>query len=230
MIKKKRRVALALMGLTVIVIYQYITREVDEKMVAENNSRQLPESIPERDSTKAGLSTGSFHDQDIYKADASHAAKTVNLKFETQLLRNGSISYSQAYALLVSKDFATHMQEIRRQSNGDLDASEMTEVYEKLINDACESQSSIELETLACGLNMCAGSIRTYGSNGELLYPLVEATLTPPEGGRMYSMVETSVTEQEDVSEHRFVFSTNPNSNSISGDNQRPAPDSKSLP
>lgn len=199
-------------------------------MVAEKNSHQLPESIPEPKGTKAGLSTGSSYDQYAYKADASHFAKTLSLRFERQLMRNGSILYSQAYALLVSKNFATHMQEIRRQSNMDLDASEITGIYEKLISDACGSQSTIELEALACGLSVCAGSIKTYGSNGELLYPLVEAALTPPGGGRIYSMVETSVTEQGDISEHRFVFSINPNSNSISGDNQLPAPRSKSLP
>lgn len=145
----------------------------------------------------------------------------LNLKFENEVLKGGKISYVRAVRMLKGDDFKSYMQDALWQSQRDLEAARMTEIYTKNIEKSFGNDRSISIENIGCGLSVCVGAITTYGAEGESKYNLFQQALSPADGAPAYSMIEVPMGEEGGVVEHRFVFATDPDMNAI-GDAAHP--------
>ncbi|WP_185815403.1 hypothetical protein [Xanthomonas sp. SS] len=145
----------------------------------------------------------------------------LTLKFERTLLMGGKISYNQAAKMLQGKHFDSYMQDVLWQSERDLEASHMTEIYDQALKNALSDGESISIDKFGCGLSICVGSIRTYGDVGKEQYLRFQQALSPAGGTPAYSMIEVPLGEDGEMVEHRFVFAADPRMNGI-GDGPRP--------
>ncbi|MBB4127010.1 hypothetical protein GGR77_002324 [Xanthomonas translucens] len=145
----------------------------------------------------------------------------LNLKFENEVLKGGKISYVRAVRMLKGDDFKSYMQDALWQSQRDLEAAHMTEIYTENIEKSFGNDRSILIENIGCGLSVCVGAITTYGAGGGSKYNLFQQALSPANGAPAYSMIEVPMGEEGGVVEHRFVFATDPNMNAI-GDAAHP--------
>lgn len=143
------------------------------------------------------------------------AASGVNLRFEKTLLRGGRISYDQTIRILQGDHFDSYMQDVLWQSARDLDAAHLTELYARKFETAFTNDPSIFIEDFACGLSICVGEITTYGVQGEQEYSRFHKALSLADDTPAYSMIELPIGEDRDVTEHRFVFATDPFMNGI---------------
>ncbi|MDR6672578.1 hypothetical protein [Xanthomonas sp. 1678] len=139
----------------------------------------------------------------------------LNLEFEKAVLRGGKISYARAVRMLKGEDFKNYMQDALWQSQRDMEAARVTEIYAKTIEKSFENDPSIVIENLGCGLSVCVGAITTYGAVGEDKYNRFQQVLSPADGTPAYSMIEVPMGEEGEAVEHRFVFATDPNMNAI---------------
>jgi len=155
------------------------------------------------------------------KGEVLDPKAVLTLEFEKAVLKGGKISYAWAVHMLKGDDFKNYMQDALWQSQRDLEAARMTEIYAKAIEASFGNDPSISIESLGCGLSICVGAITAYGAEGEDKYNRFQQALSPADGTPAYSMIEVPIGEEGGTVKHRFVFATDPNMNAI-GDAARP--------
>ncbi len=144
-----------------------------------------------------------------------------NLKFEKTMIRQGRISFDQAVRMLKGNYFDSYIRDVQWQSQRDLEAARMTELYVQTVEKLFGDDRLVSLDELGCGLSICVGSITTYGFEGEQQYTRLHQALAPGESTPAYSMIEVPLGEEGGIVQHRFVFAADQDMTSI-GDRKLP--------
>lgn len=158
-----------------------------------------------------GDSPPNSHENSIPPSSASNFAA---LHFEQQLLSNKSMNSKKIETLLFSKKFENEIDRFRNESANNADALDLTELYRKiLIDHLMKNKISANLSTLTCGTTLCIGSLKN-GTESE--YKKWADILFKDTSVPMFGFINTTLQFGEGTWEHRFVFSADPLSGSIS--------------
>lgn len=152
---------------------------------------------------------------DLVSPDTQRAELSLSLKFEKVLTRSGKISYDQAIRILEGAEFESFMADALRQSNRDYEAARMTEIYADSLKKAFGNSPSLSMNEFGCGLNICIGTVTTYGTEEEERFSGIYQTLAPSNGTPAYSMIELPLKNTDGSMEHRFVFAADATMNGI---------------
>lgn len=137
------------------------------------------------------------------------AGDATYLPAERRLLQGDHLSAAAAEAMLKSDRFIDRVREFEAEAARDRDAQDLTNAYRKQVEQALAEG---RLMAFACGLSVCAGSIRTPSAQAYADWS--EAFASNP-GAPIYSQVDYPVERAEGDYENRFVISIDPAANGV---------------
>ena len=113
---------------------------------------------------------------------------------------------------ILSEDDVFHksMKEFTTDQHGSPDAMDMTDVYRDIFEAYGESltDETFNLQNFSCGHSICIGSVLT-GNSDDMWADFL--THLETEGGIFRVFTENAISISEDIIEHRFFFSIDPN-------------------
>lgn len=134
------------------------------------------------------------------------------LPTEQGLLRQHGIALESVMPLLASPHFDKSVNSLAREAARDPDAQQMTRIYAQEATLALEGQG--QLAGLSCGLSVCMGAARLKSKEAasEWANSFADRKTAPS-----YSFVSDITQVGASQYEARFVFSTDPAANSLTG-------------
>jgi len=134
------------------------------------------------------------------------------LPSEQRLLREDGIALESVMPLLASPHFDKSVNTLAREAANDPEAQQLSGVY------AHEAMQSLhgkgQLTGLSCGLSVCMGAVRMASREAAREWPKAFADRT---SAPIYSFVSDILQVGASQYESRFVFSTDPAANSLTG-------------
>ncbi|HEX7803367.1 MAG TPA: hypothetical protein VF471_11500 [Pseudoxanthomonas sp.] len=139
--------------------------------------------------------------------------KAYFLPSEASFLNGNSISAARTERILMSKDFSKVIDSLRNESSLDSEANDASLAYENYIRKQYTNSATSRMIDFKCGLSLCVGVAReTAGDHQYQTWSdALLRTGRPPTFG--YTDFPQQITDTE--IEHRFVFSIDPNVNSL---------------
>ncbi len=135
------------------------------------------------------------------------------LPFEYGLLLGKSMDSKKIQSLLFSKEFDEQIDAFANQSLADPDASELSSIYKKMLEKQMKNNKiKIKLRRLVCGTSICVGTMEN-GNDSE--YARWSGVFLDDSATPNYGFVNSTISVGADQFENRFVFSTDPEANSI---------------
>ena len=149
--------------------------------------------------------------------DQSHApAQYAYLPTEQKFMVEGATNLDAVQVALHQEDFSKVIESFGSDTGMDPSAQDLTQIYRALIEEQVKySGSRLAVTGFACGLSLCAGSMR-YGSHSnafeEWIQVFFEDKRTPS-----YNFVDSFVGLSPEENEGRFFFSIDPTLREVRG-------------
>ena len=145
-----------------------------------------------------------------------HAESGTPTPIEASLLIDGALDNRATGALLKSQsgEFAKFIETLRDQAGGSPLAADVGNLYGDFLGKrvAGAGNATLRLNDFACGRTLCAVSASSVGDDGTQAWEKVlDAEGSPP----IYLVVAFDVKEEGRPTEHRIIFSTDPNAAGI---------------
>lgn len=216
---KKTIPTIIVLGLVTVGLYYYASwdnehselgfdSEVRGHQVASNSSPTSNVS----ESPQVEISTKNRHKSEK-SIDVVVEQQIDALPTEKDLLSKNGSTFDSGYinAVLSSDDYFKKIESLKQEQLANPVAMEITQDYEDLINIFPEIMDDIELELndISCGLQVCMGSVDTFGGS-DSWRRLVTEHLGNSEAVSFGAMLSYPLQIDENRVEHRFVFSTTP--------------------
>ena len=141
-------------------------------------------------------------------------AKTmIDIPFERALLTGNSLDVVKIENLLKSEKFDAHLGLFEGQSASDADAAALSATYRRLLGQQIvANEIKADLGRMVCGVTTCVGVLRN-GSEAE--YDRWANVFFKDLKIKGYGLTGMTATGVNGKPEHRFVFSTDPTTNSV---------------
>ena len=164
-------------------------------------------------SHEGGTASSVGADGKIESAASPATADLDKLAIERNLLRGKSLDGMSARTYLQSNRFDALMREFHAESSRDPLSSELTSTYSNaMAQQIGASGNSVKINDFSCGLNLCMGSIN---SKDQASYDQWQTQFSTNKGSPSYAYADYTVDMGGGVVQHRFMFSTDPKSNSV---------------
>ncbi|HEX6834734.1 MAG TPA: hypothetical protein VF132_14440 [Rudaea sp.] len=146
------------------------------------------------------------------------AAQTRFLPAENQLVVDGQLSQDSAQSLLRSTRFDDFVRSMRDQMIANAAAMDVGNLYISAVRDHLRDISGVTMGEFACGVTLCVGSIETSDAgNADDAWSAWSNKFASDPNAPTYTFLDAPVVHQNGLTQHRIVFSTDPESNAITG-------------
>lgn len=187
-------------------------KSVAQTMSASTSASEATDESASPERTAASSSSGS-------PARSSEPTRSTSpyLEAESALLADGGLSVEKAGTILQSdKGFEQTIRQFDQSAATSPEAQDLTAHYKAAIARSFGGEGS--LRDFSCGLSLCVGSVRTKSPSD---YAAWSERFAKDSGAPTYSFGEMTQKIGEGDYESRFVFSTDPNANSMTAKPKR---------
>ena len=137
------------------------------------------------------------------------------LPAESQLIAKDQLNQDAAQRILRSPRFDDFVRKMRDEMMANTAARDVGDLYIGAIRNNLNEMPGLTLEDFACGATICVGSIESAAENpvwDQWMKKFDDDSSVPT-----YVFVEAPVDLSGGVTQHRIVFSTDPDSNAVTG-------------
>lgn len=197
--------------------HQLSGSQADHFSRAETNSEAVSEAASadssEKDSPESATRDTQISDRQLRSEIRETEALSTERKY---LSRSMHLSSSPVSETLKSESFDAEIEDLRRQALDNANALELSSLYrDQLQRQLASAGHEGHLENFACGLRVCMGQVSSPSegigwSPGDIP--------SQQEGLGVYSLIPHRFTTENGTTVHRFVFTTHPDSNTITFD------------
>lgn len=144
---------------------------------------------------------------------ASRPSSGASLAFERNLLSGNALDSVKIKSLLLSEKFDILLDQFARETAMDADASELSEVYGKLLRGQVgENNLSVHIDRFVCGTQICIGSLQ---NGDDAQYARWSTVFFGDPKTPSYGFVDATVARKQGGADHRFIFSIDPAANGV---------------
>lgn len=137
------------------------------------------------------------------------------LPTERRLVENNYLNNETTQDILLSAQFDEFVRKMRDEMMANTDAKDVAELYIGLIQSDVADMQGLTMGQFACGAALCVGSINVDGDNSR--WDQWMKKFDGNQNAPTYVFVDTPIDLGNGVTQHRIVFSTDPESNSVTG-------------
>ena len=134
---------------------------------------------------------------------------------ESQLVANGQLNQTAVQSAMRSPQFDDFVRKMRDEMAADAAARDVGELYIGAIRNNLLQNPELRMNEFACGTTICAGSIEA--SSDSPSWSQWTKNFDDDASAPTYVFAELPFDRGSGVIEHRFVFSTDPDSNALTG-------------
>lgn len=137
------------------------------------------------------------------------------LPAESQLVANGQLNQNAVQVAMRSPQFDDFVRKMRDEMASDARSRDVGELYIDAIRNNLLQTPELRMNEFACGITICAGSIEASSESPS--WSQWTKNFDDDASAPTYVFAELPFDRGDGIIEHRFVFSTDPESNALTG-------------